>query len=107
MEIGDKVRMDGERIRYTLQAINECFAIMTKPFAARKCYLYTIADRERNVRGRCDMIFGPPTKFDTPDGAAEALKMLTEGEMKVSYRRSNHTALTAAERTQLWPGATS
>ncbi len=60
---------------------------MAKQFNARKTYLYTIADLERGERGPCDLIFGPPTDMDTPDGAAEALRMLQDREMAISRRR--------------------
>jgi hypothetical protein len=83
-----RMKFDGERQRYTVWAHNKRFAIMTKPFNARKTYLYTITDLERGVRGPCNFIFGLPCDVDTPEGAAEAMKRLVAGEMEVSYRRS-------------------
>jgi len=82
-----KVKFEGERQRYTVQARNERFAIMTKPFNARRTYLYTIADLQRGVRGPCNLIFGIPCNVSTPAGAAEALKMIEAGEMEVSHRK--------------------
>lgn len=82
-----KIYFDGERQGYTVMAQNERFAIMTKPFNPKKTYLYTITDLNRSVRGPCNLIFGIPYKVDTPDGAADALKMIEAGEMEVSYRR--------------------
>lgn len=82
-----KVRMNGERQRYSVMARDDRFVIMAKPFNARKTYLYTIADLERGERGPCDLIFGPPADLNTPDGAAEALRMLQNREMSVSRRR--------------------
>ncbi len=82
-----KMRFDGERQRYTVQAHNDRFAIMTKPFNARKTYLYTITDLERVVRGPCNLIFGLPFAVDTPEGAAEALLWLADGRMEVTYRK--------------------
>lgn len=99
MQAGDKVKMNGEAKRYTVMAADERFAIMVKPFSARKTYLYTITDLERKVRGRCDLIFGPPAALDTPEGAAEAMTMLQSGEMGVSHRRC--VPLTAEEIQQL------
>lgn len=82
--------MDSERQRYTVQAVSTCgrYAIMTKPFNAQRTYLYTITDTKLGVRGPCNMIFGPPSKLDTPDGAIEAMAMLESGEMAVSRRRN-------------------
>lgn len=86
LAIGTKIKFDAERCRYTVMAANKRFVIMTKPFNARKTYLYTIADMERGVRGACNLIFGIPCDVDTPDGAAEALAMIERGEMEVSGR---------------------
>lgn len=103
MKPGDKFKADKERNRYTVRATDARFAIMTKPFNARKTYIYTIADLERGVRGACNMIFGPPCNFNTTNGAAEALAMLQRGEMAVSYR--NVVPLSDSERAQLAQGS--
>lgn len=97
MKRGDRFKCDGEKRRYTVQAADARFAIMTKP--AFGTYIYTITDLERDERGACNIILGPPTDFDTEDGAAEALKMLQDGLMAVSYR--NCVPLTESERAQL------
>lgn len=99
VSVGSKIRMDGERHAYTVQAANDRFAIMTKPFNARRAYLYTITDLERGVRGRCDLIFGPPCPLNNPTGASEALTMLDRGEMEVTHRRCKD--LTPEELKQL------
>jgi hypothetical protein len=96
-----KVKLEGERQRYTVMAANERFAIMTKPFNAQKTYLYTIVDLKRGVRGPCDLIFGLPCDVDTPAGAAEALGYLERREMEVSYRRC--VPLHPTETAQLSP----
>ncbi len=82
-----RVKLDGERQRYTIMAHNDRFAIMTKPFNAQRTYLYTIADLERGVRGPCNLIFGLPCDVNTLEGAAEALAKIEAGEMEVSRRR--------------------
>lgn len=91
--------MTGERQRYTVQAADTRFAIMTKPFNAKKTYLYTITDLERGVRRPCNLIFGLPCHVNSPAGAREALAMLECGEMAVTHRRDK--ALTAEEIRQL------
>lgn len=91
--------MDGEHQRYTVQAANARFAIMTKPFNARRTYLYTITDLKRNVRGPCNLIFGLPCDVNTPAGAAKALAMLETGEMEVTYRHDKN--LTPDELRQI------
>jgi hypothetical protein len=88
MRVGDKIKMTGERQRYTVRAADARFAILTKPFNAKGTYLYTVVDLEKKLRGPCDLIFGPPAKLDNAEGAAEALAMLQTGEMGVSGRRN-------------------
>ena len=97
--IGAKIRMNGERQRYTVTACNDRFAIMTKPFNAKKTYLYTITGLHRDVRGPCNFIFGLPSDVNSPDLAKEAFEMLEAGSMEVGYRRC--IPLHSAERAQL------
>jgi glycine betaine/choline ABC-type transport system substrate-binding protein len=87
MQRGDKFKAVGERRRYTVMAADDRFVIAVKPFAALKTYLYTIADREKGVRGPCNLIFGVPSDFSTSEGADKALALLAAGEMEVSGRR--------------------
>lgn len=82
-----RVHLSGERQRYTVQARNDRFVILTKPFNAQRTYLYTIADLERGVRGPCNLIFGLPCDVNTPAGASEALGWIERGGMEVSHRR--------------------
>lgn len=99
LSVGTKIKMDGERQAYTVQAANDRFAIMTKPFNARRTYLYCITDLERGVRGPCNLIFGLPCHVNSPAGADEALAMIEAGEMEVTFRR--HKDLTPDELKQL------
>lgn len=96
MKRGDKLKFGGERRRYIIQAADDRFTIATKP--AFGTYVYTIVDLQRDVRGACNLIFGPPADLSMEDGAIEALEMLQSGEMEVSYR--NVVPLTPAERDQ-------
>jgi hypothetical protein len=83
---GSKIKFEDERQRYTVMAQDERFAILVKPFNARRTYLYTIVDLARGVRGRCNRIFGIPHDVSTPAGAAEVLKELQDGTLEVSRR---------------------
>lgn len=94
-----RIKFEAERQRYTVQARDERFVILTKPFNARRTYLYTIADLAWGVRGPCNLIFGLPNDVHTPEGAAKALAMLQCGEMEVSFR--NHVPLLPSEMAQL------
>lgn len=96
-----KIKMTSEKQRYTVQAYDSRFAVMTKPFNAQKTYLYSISDLEMGIRGPCNFIFGLPFEegLNTPDGAEMALSMLQSGEMSVSRRHNRD--LTDDEIAQL------
>lgn len=87
MIVGGKIKMDGERQRYTIQAFDDRFVIMTKPFNARKTYLYTIADLETYQRGPIGLVFGLPEHVNTSEGAELVLKMMGEEGWQVSRRK--------------------
>ncbi|MEQ8308057.1 MAG: hypothetical protein RIA09_15985 [Hoeflea sp.] len=97
--VGTKIKMDGERHRYTIVARDGRFVIMKKPFNARKTYLYTIADLDQKMRGPCDLIFGLPKCLEEDKGSELSLQYLQEGIMGVSSRRG--IPLTQNELLQL------
>lgn len=101
MRIGQKIKVCGEVQRYTVQAFDERYIIMTKPFNARKTYLYSIVDLDKKIRGPIGLIFGLSDHVNTPEGAAECIKMMREEGFEVSYRRNK--ALTEEELAQLNP----
>lgn len=99
MKVGDKIKFEGEKQRYTVQAFNKQYIIATKPFNARKTYLYTIVDIVGKRRGPCDLIFGSGEPFNTADGALKNLRLLMQKKMDVSYRRDKK--LTADELKEI------
>jgi hypothetical protein len=100
MKAGDKIKMDGEKQRYTVQAIDSDFAICTKPFNARKTYLYFIADRKQALRGPISR-WGVPYEFNDTTGAAQAIAESRAGQLSISSRWNK--PLTAGELQTLWP----
>ncbi len=87
MLVGDKIKFDGERQRYTIQAFNHRYIIATKPFNLRKGkYLYTIVDKERGVRGPDNLIFGALHPYNNQVDAKKNLLALIKGKMEVSHR---------------------
>lgn len=48
---GDKIKFKSEKQRYTIRACDKRFIIATKPFNARKTFLYTIVDLKEKIRG--------------------------------------------------------
>lgn len=84
IEVDDKIKFLSEKHRYTVQACDDRFVVCIKPFNARKTFLYTIIDFERDVRGRENLIFC--MGFETKEQCEEALERLQKGESEVSYR---------------------
>lgn len=82
--VGGKIKFQSEARPYTVRARSERFLICTKPFNIRHTTVYTIVDRERQVRGRENLIFG--MGFETDDECMEALVRLEGGETQVSHR---------------------
>lgn len=83
-EVGMKIKFAEEVQRYTIQACDERFIIATKPFNARKTFLYVIVDLKDRLRGADNWY----CKYDYQDRqeSEEALKELQSGVMEVSYR---------------------
>ena len=57
MKVGDNIKFEGERNRYTVQACDDRYIIATKLFNAQKTVLYTIVDLERKVRVADNLVF--------------------------------------------------
>ena len=82
-----KIKMNGEVQRYTIQAHDDRYFILTKPMNAMKSYIYCIVDLERKVRSTDNLVFGSFREYNTKEGAEENLKMLQKGEMELSRRK--------------------
>ena len=101
ISVGQKIKMCAEKQRYTVMAANERFVIATKPFNARKTYLYTILDLERGVRGPCNLIFGLRDDVNTPQGAQEALAALMNKKDHFAVSDRHSVPITDEEFFQL------
>lgn len=84
LKVGDKVKFCREKQRYTVRAISDNFIILTKPYNLKKTVIYTIIDIKRNVRGADNLIFC--NGYETDEDVKEAMEMLENGKMEVSYR---------------------
>lgn len=82
-----KIKFRNEKQRYTVQAFDARFAIMTKPFNARKTYLYTVTDLRRGFRSHFGC-WGPPGDVDTPEGAQKVLDGLNNDEHQLLHKNS-------------------
>jgi len=99
--------MEGEKQRYKVQAFSKRFIILTKPFNARKTYLYSIVDLERKVRGRDNLVFGFIHGYNNKAGASKAIKWLEAKEteqasMEVSYRHFKPLEESEIEQLTKW-----
>jgi hypothetical protein len=86
LKVGDKIKFESEKQRYTIQAKSDRFIICTKPFNVRKTYLYTIIDLERLVRGAVGLVFGLKEHVNNPDLAQECINDLENDKYEVSHR---------------------
>jgi hypothetical protein len=84
MKIGDKIKFEGEKQRYTVQAFDSRYIICTKPFNVQKTVLYTIVDLERKVRGADNLVFSHG--YESQLDCEQNLKSLQDGSMEVTYR---------------------
>jgi hypothetical protein len=84
LSCGDRVKFAEEVKPYMVQAANEAFAVLTKPFNLKKTVLYTVIDWKRGVRGTENLVFGMGA--ETREQCEEMLERLTQGETEVSYR---------------------
>lgn len=105
LAVGEKIKMCGERQRYTVQGTRGRFIVATKPFNAKKTYLYTLIDTEKRKRGPLNAIFGLPCDVDSPAGAKELFDWIEgEGGFDVWHVSARHNkALTEAEIAAICP----
>lgn len=84
MRPGDKVKFLSEKQRYAVRACSDRFAICTKPFNAKKTFLYTIIDFKENIRGADNWYC--KHDYTDPYESEAALRELDSGEIKISSR---------------------
>jgi len=86
MKVNSKIKFVGEKQRYTIQAINDDFAICTKPFNLKKTTIYTVVDFKRNIRGTENLIF--PRGAETKEQCEAMLTRLVNKETDISHRNN-------------------
>ena len=83
VEVGDKIKFQREKQRYTVRACDKRFIIAVKPFNARKTFQYTIVDLKEKVRGADNWY----CKYDYEnDDLTEAMRLLNEGKIYSTHR---------------------
>ncbi len=82
--LGEKVKFASEKQRYTVRAMNDRFAVCTKPFNPRKTVLYTVVDFRDRVHGPEALIF--QRGAETDEQCHAMLERITSGETEISRR---------------------
>lgn len=98
--LGEKIRFAEDRKPYTVKAISERFAILTRPVKHKgeKTVLYTIVDIEEMIRGPNDWVLNP-YDYKTDEGIAECMTHLNKAEgeeMKAHLSRRHSIPLVLA-----------
>lgn len=88
LEVGQRIRFDGDRVSMTVRAQSKDrrYVILTRPFPLKRTVLYSIVDFARGIRGTGDLVLGWHG-YETDDDIRENMASLVAGEMEVSYRR--------------------
>lgn len=86
-KVGDKIKFESEKQRYTIKAKSDRYLICTKPFNLKRTCLYCIIDLERLVRGPNDRVFNC-YDYTIQEDIDQSLKDLLENKIGVSHRKS-------------------
>lgn len=86
LEVWMKIKFENEKQKYTVQASNIMFAILSKPFNAQKTVLYTIIDFWKWERWPENLVFW--MWAETKEQCEEMLERLTQQETELSYRHN-------------------
>jgi hypothetical protein len=112
LELGDKVTFAEEKRPYTVRAVvpGGRFYILTKPFNAKRTVLYSIIDREGQMRGVMDGaadavwgVRGPDDRvfsrgYETQEDIDQNAADLATGDIEVSMRHRAPTNITRVQR---------
>lgn len=83
-KVGDKIKFAEEKAAYTVQAMNDRYAVCTKPFNPARTVWYTIIDFEEEIRGPENLVFG--FGAETRELCEEMLARIVSGESEISHR---------------------
>lgn len=59
IKTGSKIKFKEEKAPYTVRAISNNYAILTKPYNPKRTVIYTIIDFNKNIRGTNNYVFNP------------------------------------------------
>lgn len=101
--VGERVRFQGERQSYVIQARDERYLICTKPLNVHHTVMYTIIDLEEGVRSTDDLVFG--LGYETREQCEANLDRLQQGQMGLSRRQKVPLRLVGIYAQVLRPGS--
>lgn len=81
---GSRIWFEGESKPYRIRAIDNRYAVCTKPFNPRHTVLYTIVDFKQRIRGTENLVFGMGAGTDLQ--CEEMLKRIRSGDTEISHR---------------------
>lgn len=95
VEVGSKLRFEGEKQMFTVQASNRVYSVCTKPlnmirrrgggkYEHEKTVLYTIVDWRNGIRGTENLVFG--FGAETKEQCEEMLERITNAGSDISHR---------------------
>jgi hypothetical protein len=85
--VGQRLKLDDDRWWWTVRAVTENFAVVTRPERFKKAgtVCYSVLDWRNGVRGAINLVFGWYRDLDE-SGCAEMAKALEAGDLEVSQR---------------------
>lgn len=90
--VGNKVYFQGERMGYTIMAMDARYLICQKPFNPKNTFQYCIVDLEKGIRGPDN--YYCKFNYDRREDCEQALRELNTGELEISYRRRAELEIT-------------
>lgn len=83
---GDKILFVEESKPYKVRAVGDRYIICTKPYNLKHTGLYTIIDKQENVRGTENLVFCMGAETD--EQCENMLERLEKGESEISRRNT-------------------
>lgn len=85
LKLGQKVFFIDEKQGMTVKAINERYAIVTKPFNLQKTVIYSILDFDREIKAPNNLVFNN-YDYAIQEDINKCMKDLISGEVELSRR---------------------
>lgn len=87
IKVGSMIKFSDDRLRFTVQAVSENFAVCTTKGAK----YHTIIDFNQGIRGDDNMVFH--SGYDTKELCEQRLAEFESGELEISHRNNVKTEI--------------